>query len=239
MPGGGPAPAEGAVGLSGRMLKLALEGDPTGIEEAAAGLEAIDPAALGPDGARIAFWLNLYNARLLGSLAERPRSGHLFRHRRMFRRQGYEVGGLLYTLDVIEHGVLRRNARPPYSPRRLLRRGDPRLPAAPSRLDPRIHFALNCGARSCPPIRTYSGDGLEAELESAARSYVAAESSLDRDRGELELPGLVDLYRSDFGPDRELAEQAADAIGGADGDWLRRHSESVRLKFGRFDWRLT
>ena len=23
-------------------------------------------------------------------------------------------------------------------------------------VDPRIHFALNCGAKSCPPIKTFS-----------------------------------------------------------------------------------
>ena len=33
---------------------------------------------------------------------------------------------------------------------------DPRSKVALSELDPRIHFALNCGARSCPPIRVYT-----------------------------------------------------------------------------------
>lgn len=34
--------------------------------------------------------------------------------------------------------------------------------------DPRIHMALNCGARSCPPIRVFSAKNLESELEGAA-----------------------------------------------------------------------
>ena len=33
---------------------------------------------------------------------------------------------------------------------------DPRLKVALKVLDPRIHFALNCGAKSCPPIRVYT-----------------------------------------------------------------------------------
>ena len=198
----------------------------------------MDPTALQGDAARIAFWINTYNERLRRSLAERPRTGHLIRHRRLFRRESFDVGGLDYTLDVIEHGLLRRNARPPYSPRRLLRPGDPRLEAAPSILDPRVHFALNCGARSCPPIRTYSEARLDQELDAAARAYVAAESDLDRDRKRLELPGLIKVYRGDFGPDPELVELAAESIGGADGDWIREHRDELKLGFGRFDWRM-
>ena len=197
----------------------------------------MDPTALQGDAARIAFWINTYNERLRRSLAERPRTGHLIRHRRLFRRESFDVGGLDYTLDVIEHGLLRRNARPPYSPRRLLRPGDPRLEAAPSILDPRVHFALNCGARSCPPIRTYSEARLDQELDAAARAYVAAESDLDRDRERLELPGLIKVYRGDFGADLELVE-LAESIGGADGDWIRDHRDDLKLGFLRFDWRM-
>ena len=38
--------------------------------------------------------------------------------------------------------------------------GDPRLSLALERAEPRIHFALNCGAKSCPPIKTYSADSV-------------------------------------------------------------------------------
>lgn len=198
----------------------------------------MDPTSIEGDEARIAFWINTYNDRLRRSLAERPRTGHLIRHRGLFRSETFDVGGLPYTLDVIEHGLLRRNARPPYSARRLLRDGDPRLRAAPSKLDPRVHFALNCGARSCPPVRSYSPEGADDELEAAARSYVAAESDLDRERGRLVLPGLIKLYRRDFGPDADLIELAAESIGGADGEWIRSRSQQLKLAYGKFDWRL-
>ena len=33
---------------------------------------------------------------------------------------------------------------------------DPRLEHALSKVEPRIHFALNCGAKSCPPIKTFT-----------------------------------------------------------------------------------
>ena len=39
----------------------------------------------------------------------------------------------------------------------------------------RIHFALNCGARSCPPIRVYAAAKLETQLNTAARSFCSQE----------------------------------------------------------------
>jgi Protein of unknown function, DUF547 len=228
---------ESPVGLSRALLAAARDGA-AAADALAGGLPAVDPAAIAGDPARKAFWLNIYNARLLHSLAHRPRSGRLFRHRRMFRTESYDVGGLAYSLDAIEHGLLRGNARPPYSPRRVLRGGDPRLAAAPSAADPRIHFALNCGARSCPPIRSYSAEGLDDELDGASTSYIAAESRLDREGGELELPGLVKLYRGDFGPDRELVEMAAASFNGADASWIRERGEAIRIRFAPFDWRI-
>jgi hypothetical protein len=34
-------------------------------------------------------------------------------------------------------------------------------------MDPRIHFALVCGARSCPPIKLYTPENLEEGLTAA------------------------------------------------------------------------
>ena len=41
----------------------------------------------------------------------------------------------------------------------------------------RIHFALNCGARSCPPIRVYAAAKLEAQLNTAAKAFCSQEVS--------------------------------------------------------------
>lgn len=72
------------------------------------------------DAARIALWVNLYNATVTKEFSERPRKGSLLRHRGVFRKVGCEVGGDFFSLDVIEHGVLRLNSKPPYSLRRTL-----------------------------------------------------------------------------------------------------------------------
>ena len=195
-------------------------------------LRRLNPATIESESARIAFWLNVYNARLRHALWERRSSGHLLRHRRMFRNATYELAGLRYSLDQIEHGLLRGNRRPPFALRRTLPADDPRLGAAPPHPDPRIHFALNCGAVSCPPVRSYSAAGLDAELEAATSAYIAAESELDETEGLLRLPGLMRLYRADF---EDLGGVAAYAL-----RYLAPETEAAALdvSFAPFDWSL-
>jgi hypothetical protein len=154
----------------------------------------------------------------------------------MFRTAAYRVGAHGYPPDVIEHGVLRRNRRPPLSLLRPLGRRDPRTAAMPSRLEPRIHFALNCGARSCPPIRHYDPENLEAQLEVATRSYVLAETEMDRRRGRVRLPRLLKLYRADFGPPRRQLEFVIERLPADDAAWLRERRDRLRVRYGTYDW---
>lgn len=54
--------------------------------------------------------------------------------------------------------------------------GDPRAALAVNPPDPRIHFALNCGAASCPAIRVFTPASLDAGLEAAAQVFCAGEA---------------------------------------------------------------
>jgi hypothetical protein len=54
--------------------------------------------------------------------------------------------------------------------------GDPRAAAVVGEpIDPRIHFALNCGAKSCPPVRVYTPATLEEGLSGAAEAFCTGE----------------------------------------------------------------
>lgn len=227
-----------AVELSRELLHAARaveDGASSDLESRAAQLHGIHPERISGDDRRIAFWVNVYNALILDCLARRRPRGSLLRHLRLFDRVAYRIGGEHYTLNVVEHGLLRKNARPPYRPRRLLRPGDPRIEAAPSRMDPRIHFALNCGAVSCPPIRSYSASRLDEQLDLAAAAYLRAESTLDEDRGRLRLPRLMRLYGSDFGSREQQLELAAKHLPEV-ADSLRGGAGGLALRYGRFDW---
>lgn len=90
----------------------------------------------------------------------------------------------MYTLEDIEHGILRKNDNFNTSIISLISfyfrgRGsdtrfsinDPRRKFIVENVDPRIHFALNCGAKSCPPILVYEEDNLDYELDIATRNF--------------------------------------------------------------------
>jgi hypothetical protein len=115
----------------------------------------------------------------------------------------YRVGALTLNLDEIEHGILRGNARrvlppwPTFGPR------DPRRALALAPPDPRVHFALTCGARSCPPVGVYRASAIDAQLDMAARSFINQEVVLQPD-GVIACSRLFKWYRRDFGHDEQL-----------------------------------
>ena len=239
---GGAAPAKEAAEageLSRSLLAEARAAEAADrrarLEQQARLLRAVDPTEIDGDNGRLAFWINLYNALLLQRLRLRPMRGSVLRHPRLFSTAAYDVGGHEYSLNLIEHGVLRCNRRPPYRLRRPLRGADPRRGAAPSRLDPRIHFALNCGAHSCPPIHVYEPDRVDEQLELATRSYLRAETSLDAERGRVTLPRLMRLYAADFGDRAAQLELVARHVSEVR-DCRQGSGPRLDVRYGRFDW---
>jgi hypothetical protein len=208
------------------------------LDHLTAQLHAVAPEDLPDDPSRIAFWSNLYNALILHCLCLRPIKGNLLRHLRMFDRVSYTVGGRDYPLNLIEHGVLRGNRRMPFRLRRPLRDSDPRLAAAVSHPDARIHFVLNCGARSCPPIRAYNPGRLDEQLEMSTSAYLQMETAVDEERCRIELPRLMRLYRADFGDRVEQLAFAARHVP-AVRECLERDERKPKVGYSRFDWTVT
>lgn len=182
-------------------------------------------SSLADEEARVAFWLDIYNAAVVRAgevdlLNRRVRWQH-------FARRSLVIAGERLSLDGIEHGLLRRSRWK----LGLGYLGNP-LPSDFERahrvaeVDPRIHFALNCGAFSCPPIAAYERERLDEQLALATSSYLGAETR--RDGGVLRVPSLLLWYIGDFGGPPGLRRMLRDA--GVEG-W------SLPLRFTTWDWR--
>lgn len=76
---------------------------------------------------------------------------------------------------------------------------DPRTKYTMKRCDPRVHFALNCAARSSPQIAIYSSTNLEKALNMATASYCNAETDVRMKNKEILLSKFFLWYKSDFG----------------------------------------
>lgn len=76
--------------------------------------------------------------------------------------------------------------------------------------DPRVHFALVCGAQSCPALRVYSAANLERGLGMAAASFCGQEVELEEegDKRLVRLSMIFKWYAKDFGAE-EAAQLAA------------------------------
>lgn len=130
----------------------------------------------------LAFWINVYNALVLFGVAEAypvvsvteiaPDFG-------FFKKRLFVVGGQSFTLDHIEHEIIRKEFG-----------------------DPRIHAALNCAAKSCPPLqsRAYMPGKLDDQLNDAMRNMVrsAKHVEIDRTHGVLKLSSIFNWFSSDF-----------------------------------------
>jgi hypothetical protein len=135
--------------------------------------------------------------------------------------------------------VLRGNRGYPFIPGPQFGLADPRRSLVIRPPDVRIHFALNCGSRSCPPISAYEAADLERQLDLAARSFVANDVEVDASRDIARVSRIFKWFASDFGgppgvlavlrrylPDDER-RHALDARG-----WR------TRLTYRPYDWRL-
>jgi len=157
-----------------------------------------------------------------------------------FHRIKYQIGGFLYSPDDIEHGILRGNARTPVSPLKPFRRGDPRHKFVIKPMDPRIHFALVCGSRSCPPIDYYEAKIIHEQLNRAATSFVnSSEVIALPEEGKLLISKIFRWYEKDFGGRKGvlrfiqnyLTDKKANAF-------LQTKDGAVKIEYLDYDWNL-
>lgn len=185
--------------------------------------------ALDTDDAKLAFWMNVYNAATQDVLARDP---DRYDRWRFFSTPLVTVAGQQLSLDDIEHDILRRS----YSKYTLgylrspFRSGFTERHAVAER-DPRIHFALNCGAESCPPVAAYTAAEIDAQLDLATRGYLDSHVEYDPYAGRVAVPRVMLWYRGDFGRRRDTVEflLAYDQL---------PPGASPRLSYRDWDWSL-
>ncbi|WDP93231.1 MAG: DUF547 domain-containing protein [Desulfobacter sp.] len=144
-------------------------------------LSDTDPKALTRNH-RFAFYINAYNAFTIKLiLSEYPEVNSIKELGGFFSspwsKKFISLGGWKVSLDYIEHEVLR-----------------------PEFKDPRVHFAINCAARSCPPLlnRPYQGERLERQLEEQTRAFINNKRSSFVKEGTLFISKIFDWFEEDF-----------------------------------------
>lgn len=210
--------------------------------ECLAALQYFEPNSLPTESARRAFWINLYNALVLDAVIafglENSVTEGWLGTLTFFRRAAYRVDGQRVSLEDIEHGILRANRGNPYVPGPHFPSGDPRL-AWSLPLDPRLHFALNCGGRSCPPIRSYASDRLDVQLDLAARGFIDASVDVRPQENELWVSRILQWYQRDFGGRDGVLDFLVRYLPEDERrDYLKESGDSVLIRYQAYDWAL-
>ena len=192
--------------------------------------ETVLLSQLKTDNLKKAFFINLYNGFTNFALKKAPEK---YKSRSsFFKSKEFVVAGNKLSLDIIEHGFLRKSSIK-WSLGNLNKLFPCKLEKKfrVEKVDYRIHFSLNCGARSCPPIFFYDPKTLDKQLDIATKSYLIADASFDKDKNTLSLPALMSWFRGDFGNKRGILKICRDLQ-------IIPQGAKPKLKYNTYDWSL-
>lgn len=204
-------------------------------------LQRFDPSVLKDRHDRLAFWINLYNVMVIHGVITLGIRDSVKEVTRFFRRICYKIGGMEFSADDIEHGILRSNHRYPNSLFHPFDKGDPRRNLVIEPVDPRIHFALVCASSSCPPIEIYSADRLDHDLEVSGKTFLNSGGvRIDQEAETVWLPQVFNWYGEDFGKTDEehLLFISPYLYREEDRRFLEEKAKSLKVKYQPYDWRL-
>ena len=188
----------------------ASAGDLAALQRVVDGI-ASAPAPSGKGSDALAFHLNAYNAWILQEALEKyPTKSVKDPLFTFFISNRITVAGQKMSFNRLEKEII-----------------------IPRYGEPRVHVALNCASRSCPPLRNepYTGARLDAQLDAQSKLFVNSENGVRLKGNAAELSAIFDWYKEDFG--------------GAGGvlKYINKHRgtplpDGVKVSFQNYDWRL-
>ncbi len=129
---------------------------------------------------KMAYWINLYNASTVLLIVDNyPVSSIMDLDKgKVWDRKWIKVGDKLLSLNNIENDILR-----------------------PQFQDPRIHFAVNCAAKSCPPLwnHAWTAANLEKTLDERTRLFINHPAYNEISPSAIRISKIFEWYAKDFG----------------------------------------
>ena len=182
-------------------------------------LEGVDPKSLSRNE-QFAFYINVYNAwtiKLILSgypgIKTIKELGSIIKS--PWKKKICRIDGNIISLDDIEHNILR-----------------PRFE------DPRVHFAINCAALSCPPLgdRPYKGSTLDRQLDDSTRMFINNPKRNYLKGDTLLVSKIFKWFRNDFNDDviGFFIQYANEDLKKE----LTAKKDGIKIKYLHYDWSL-
>jgi len=165
-------------------------------------LEALENG-LQTDYEKLAFWVNIYNAYIQVFLKKNP---ELYDDRTaFFNDDRIRIAGELVSFAKIEHGIIRKSQWAlglgkirKWFPNKFERK------LRVHERDYRVHFALNCGAKDCPPVAIYQAARLNDQFDQGTARYLEKNTDYDASKKEVAVTSLFSWFRGDFGSKNDI-----------------------------------
>ena len=130
----------------------------------------------------LAYWINAYNAFVLKGVVDAYPVKSVKDIKILmgfFSRTVFVAGGQEYTLNDIEHKILREKFK-----------------------DPRIHAAINCASVGCPrlPREAFDAWGVYGQLQKAMRTFIREDRNvrIDQEETAVYVSRIFDWFEDDF-----------------------------------------
>lgn len=144
-------------------------------------LDKANTTTFASDNAEKAFWINVYNAYTikiilsnypLKSITDIKKDG-----KTAWKTPFVKAGGKTYTLDFVEHEILRKKFK-----------------------DPRIHVGVNCASGSCPKLANFAftAENIDAELEKLMTDFVNDTSRNKLKKNSVQISEIFNWFKGDF-----------------------------------------
>lgn len=161
-----------------------------------------------------AFWINAYNAYTiklilenypLKSIMDIKKDGNT-----AWKIPFAKVGGKTYTLDHIEHEILRKNL-----------------------FDPKIHVGVNCASMSCPKLGNvaFTEENVEVELTKLMKAFVNDSSRNKITKNKVQISEIFNWFQGDFTKNGSLIDYLNSYS-------ETQISNNAKISFLTYDWGL-
>lgn len=167
------------------------------------------PASSVKRNERLAYWINAYNAYTIKLiLMNYPLKSITDLHGgKPWDVKWIDLGGKTYSLNNIENDIIR-----------------------PEFNEPRIHFAVNCAAQSCPPLanKAFTASNLESLLEKQTVAFVNNKKYNQLSRESVVVSKIFDWYGKDFGDIASYISKYA----------MESVKKEANVSYNEYDWSL-
>ena len=182
--------------------------DKAALENYIAWLSDNTPKAETSKNEKLAYWINAYNALTVKLILDNYPLSKItdLDGGKTWDVKRFMLGGKKYSLNDIENTIIRPMG------------------------EPRIHFALNCAAKSCPPLanEAFVAEKLNVQLESRTRKFVNDTKANYLKGNEIKISNIFNWYGKDFDNVLNFINRYA----------VVKVKTDVKIGFGEYDWRL-